>query len=91
MTGRKPWPKDELVGIGGPEMPMAERVTRYRANVMAIREAGHAVPPVMADTVDAVEIEAWLRELDAGQAALARIARRIGELPEDTTFPPPFG
>lgn len=90
MTERKPWPKDEMVGIGGPEMPMAERVVRYRANVMAIREAGHAVPPVMADTLDAAEIEAWLRELDENQAALARIMRHVGGLPEGTTFPSPL-
>lgn len=91
MAERKPWPKGELVSIGGPEMPMAKRVTRYRANVMAIREAGHAVPAVMADTLDAAEIEAWLRDLDENQAALARIARRVGGLPDDATFPLPFG
>ena len=43
MSERGPWPKSELVSIGGPNMPKAERVTRYRANVMAIHEAGHAV------------------------------------------------
>ncbi len=58
MSGREPWPKNELVRIGSPEMPMAERVTRYRANVMAIHEAGHVVPSVMADTLDVTEIEA---------------------------------
>lgn len=89
MAERKPWPKSEMVSIGGPAMPMSERVVRYRANVMAIREAGHAVPPVMADTLDAAEIEAWLRDLDENQAALARIARRVGGL-SDTTFPSPF-
>lgn len=91
MAQREPWPRGELVAIGGPGMPMAERVTRYRANVMAIREAGHAVPPVMADTLEAAEIEAWLRDLDENQAILARIARRVGAPPDDARFPSPFG
>ena len=91
MSGRGPWPKNELVSIGGPEMPMAERVTRYRANVMAIHEAGHAVPSAMADTLDAAEIEAWITKSDETKARLTRIMRRIGQLPDDTTFPSPLG
>ena len=100
MSGRGPWPKSELVRIGGPEMPakslrdlrgMAERVTRYRANVMAIHEAGHAVPSVMADTLDVAEIEAWIRKTDERIARLNRTMRRIAQLPDDTTFPSPFG
>jgi len=91
MTGRRPWPKRESVSIGGPEMPMAERVIRYRANVMAIREAGHAVPSAMADTLDATEIEAWIRRSDETTTLLARAIRRVGELPDDTTFPSPLG
>lgn len=90
MAERKPWPAGELVGIGGPGMPMAERIVRYRANVLAIREAGHAVPPVMADTLDAAGIEAWLRDLDEDEAALARIARRVGAPPDDAAFPSPI-
>ena len=91
MTERKPWPRRELVSIGSPDMPMAERIIRYRANVMAIREAGHEVPSAMANTLDAVEIEAWIRKSDERQARLARVIRRIGDLPDDTTFPSPFG
>ena len=91
MRQRRPWPRSELVSIGGPNMPMAERVTRYRANVMAIHEAGHAVPSAMADTLDAAEIEAWIRRSDETTARLARIIRRIGDLPDDTTFPSPLG
>lgn len=90
MGEQGPWPKGELVSVGGPEMPMAERVNRYRANVMAIREAGHAVPSAMADTLDPAEIEAWIRRSDETKALLARAMRRIGQLPDDTTFPLPF-
>lgn len=53
----KPWPAAELVSIGTSEMRMVERITRYRANVLAIREAGYAVPSVMPDTLDANQIE----------------------------------
>ena len=91
MSGRGPWPKNELVSIGDPEMPMAERVTRYRANVMAIREVGHAVPSAMTDTLDAAEIEAWIRRSDETKARLTRVMRRIAQLPDDTTFPSPLG
>ena len=91
MSERGPWPKSELVSTGGPEMPMAERVTRYRANVMAIHEAGHAVPSAMADTLDAAGIEAWIRKSDETTALLARAIRRIGQLPDDTTFPSSLG
>ncbi len=90
MSERQPWPRNELVSIGGPDMPMAERVMRYRANVMAIREAGHAVPAVMVDTLDSAEIEAWIRTSDETAAQLAGIMRRIGRLPDDTTFPSPL-
>ena len=91
MNERKPWPKSELVSTGGPEMPMAERVTRYRANVMAIREAGHAVPAVMADTLDTAEIKAWIRKSDETTARLAGAIRRISQSPDDMAFPSPFG
>ena len=91
MIERKSWPRSELVSIGGPEMPMAERVARYRANVMAIHEAGHAVPSAMADTLDASEIEAWITKLDGTTARLARVIRGVSQLPDDTTFPSPFG
>ena len=91
MSERGPWPRSEFVSIGGPEMPMAERVTRYRANVMAIREPGHAVPSPMADTLDAAEIEAWIRRSDETTARLAYTMQRIGQLPDDTTFPSPLG
>ncbi len=91
MSGRGPWPKNELVSIGSPEMPMAERVTRYRANVMAIHEAGHAVPSAMVDTLDVAEIETWIRKSDERIARLNRTMRRIAQLPDDTTFPSPFG
>ena len=108
MGEREPWPKGELVNVGGPEMPakslrdlrgMIERVTRYRANSpkreafaagMAIRETGHAVPAAMADTLDAAEIKAWIRKSDETIARLNRTMRRIGQLPDDTTFPSPF-
>ena len=43
---------------------MVDRVIRYRAHVMAIRKAGHAVPSPMADTLDGAEIEAWIRRSD---------------------------
>ena len=92
MSGRRPWPKNELVSIGGPEMPMAERVTRYRANVIAIHEAGHAVPSAaMVDTLDPAEIEAWIRKSDETKARLTRVMQRIGQLPDNTTFPSPLG
>ena len=91
MSGQRSWPKSELVRIGGPEMPMAERVTRYRANIMAIHEAGHAVPAAMADTLDVAEIEAWIRKSDERMARLNRTMRRIAQLPDDTTFPSAFG
>jgi hypothetical protein len=91
MSERGPWPRRELVSLGGPNMPLAERVTRYRANVMAIHEGGHAVPSAMADTLDAVEIEAWIRRSDATSTRLAHIIRRIGDLPDDTTVPSPLG
>ena len=91
MSERGPWPKNELVSIGGPEMPMAKRVTRYRANVMAIHEAGHAVRPAMADTLDAAEIKAWITKSDETTARLAGATRRIGQLPDDTTFQAPLG
>ena len=91
MSKREPWPGSELVGIGCPEMPMTERVIRYRANVMAIREAAHAVPSPMADTLDTAEIEAWIRTSDEMAARIANVIRRIGLLPDDTTFPSPLG
>lgn len=91
MTEREPWPKGELVSVGGPEMPMAERITRYRANVMAIHEAGHGVPSAMADTLDAAEIEAWIRGRDGTMDLLARTIRRVGEAPDGTTCPSPLG
>ena len=91
MSERDPWPRSELVSIGGPEMPMADRVIRYRANVMAIREAGHAVSLAMADTLDVAEIEAWIRRSDETTARLAGAMRRIGQFPDDTTFPSPPG
>ena len=91
MGERGPWPKGELVSVGGPEMPMTERVTRYRANVMAIHEAGHAVPSAMADTLDAAEIEAWIRKSDETTARLANAMRRIGQLPGNTTLPSSLG
>ena len=90
MGEREPWPKGELVSVGGPEMPMIERVTRYRANIMAIRETGHAVPAAMADTLDAAEIEAWIRKSDETIGRLNRTMQRIGQLPDDTTFPSPL-
>lgn len=90
MTQREPWPKGELVSIGGPDMPMAERVTRYQANVMAIREAGHQVPSPMADTLDPTEVEAWLKASDGTAARLARAIRRTSGSPAGTTFPSPF-
>ena len=91
MSERGPWPRSEFVSLGGPEMPMPERVTRYRSNVLAIRKAGHAVPSAMADTFNAAEIEAWIRRSDETMARLAGAMRRIGQLPDDTTFPSPLG
>jgi hypothetical protein len=79
------------VGIGGPDMPVTKRITRYRSNVMAIREAGHAVPSPVADTLDATQIEAWIRRRDEAAARLADAMLRIARLPDDTTFPSPFG
>ncbi len=91
MSERRPWPKNVFVSTGGPDMPMTERVTLYRSNVMAIREAGHAVPSPMADTLDATQIEAWIRRRDEAAARLAGAMQRIARLPDDTTFPSPFG
>lgn len=90
MTEQMPWPKGELVRIGGPERPLSERIQRYRANVLAIREAGHAVPSAMADTLDEAEIEAWIKKSDATVALLEGTIRRVSELPDDTTFPSPL-
>lgn len=83
MSERKPWPRGELVSIGGPEMPMAQRVTRYRANVMAIRESGHVVPSAMTDTLDAAEIETWIRRSDDTLGTLAHAMRALGDAPDD--------
>ena len=71
MGEREPWPRSEFVGVGSPEMPMAERVLHNRANVMAIRDARHAVPSAMVDTLDAAEIETWIRSSDETTARLA--------------------
>jgi len=45
----------------------------------------------MADTLNTAEIEAWIRRSDETTTRLAPIIRRIGDLPDDTTFPSPLG
>lgn len=91
MKGRAPWLKNDLVRIGSPGMPITGRVTCYPADIMALHVAGHAVLAAMADTLDASEIEGWIRKSDETNVRFTRIMRRIGQHPNDTTFPSPLG
>lgn len=81
------WPAVELVNCGGPEVQMAERITRYQANVLAIRKAGYTIPSPMLDSLDASQIETWLLAGDAMRRRVADLIRSVAQLPEDTMFP----
>ena len=80
------WPRSQLLRHG-PELPMAERVRRYRHNIRAIRASGCRVPPALADTLDRKKIEAWFAECEA--TSLRTLIARLARLPDGTKVPMP--
>ncbi|MEI9412663.1 hypothetical protein [Mesorhizobium salmacidum] len=84
------WPKDKLLKHG-PELPMAERIRRYRHNIRVIRDSGCAVPtPALADTLDPAEIELWFADSAFRSHRLKRAIEAVAQLPEEATLPSPF-
>lgn len=85
MDERKTWPKDELVCIA--DMAMTERVARYQLIVRRVHELGRSLPPPMPNTLNATEIEAYLRRSDEGLMLLARARRTLSQFMDNTASP----
>jgi hypothetical protein len=84
------WPREQLLRHG-PELPLAERVSRYQHNIRAIRASGCQVPTIaMPDTLDAAEIEAWFIAVAETSARLRNVIGKLAKLPDDAQIPSPF-
>ena len=73
------WPRSQLLRHG-PELPMAERVRRYRHNISVIRASGCRVPTALADTLDRKKIEAWFAAGDATSRHLKTLIARAARV-----------
>jgi hypothetical protein len=84
------WPRAHLLRHG-PELPMAERVSRYHHNIRTIHAAGCRVPTIaMPDTLDAAQIEAWFIAGAETSAHLCNVIGKLGKLPADSMIPSSF-